>query len=370
MQAGAAGAPPKPEEARPSSATRSRRPQARPPSGMGSESGALVPARPSGGGNDALFLSSSLRMARPQWARLQERLACWSSGRWARARSRGVWEWLPAERAGCVRLPRLSRGSLCAALRGRSVLVVGDSLSRQMHMAILGLMEGEGRGAARARCPWRLSGVPCGGHAICRGGARRARARQRLLFRRSDWLRPNATAPFSFSWGANLVEEPWRADAASGAWGVLLLNRGAHLQAEDGAFREGWRAALAAARAAAPGALIVARNTPPGHAGCARARQPLTRRTPPPPPPHSPHGWHHFPRQNEVLRALLRKDFPGVLLLDVAAPTAGRPDMHLGSAGKSKDCLHYHLGPGSPLEHWVRLLAAVLKLAQSMAEKN
>ncbi len=89
--------------------------------------------------------------------------------------------------------------------------------------------------------------------------------------------------------------------------------------------------------------------------------KPLPSRRPAPPPgPATPdkYHWHEFPRQNALLASLLRRDFQGVLLLDVEAASALRIDAHTSSASAAAltapdpsqrrrragygDCLHWH----------------------------
>ena len=145
---------------------------------------------------------------------------------------------------------------------------------------------------------------------------------------------------------------------------IVVLNRGAHYQS-DAQFLEGWRHALEYLREAYPDTLIVARNTPPGHKGCSQHMQPLAK---PPPSAGMPHHWGAFRRQNTKLARLLASEFPGVVPLDVATPTALRADMHrLGSSGK--DCLHY-TEPQGPIDYWVRLLYAALRMVNGLTSSS
>ena len=43
-----------------------------------------------------------------------------------------------------------------------------------------------------------------------------------------------------------------------------------------------------------------------------------------------PFHWNAFPSQNGALEAMIKRDFPGVLHIDVATPTNLRPDGHPG----------------------------------------
>ena len=73
-----------------------------------------------------------------------------------------------------------------------------------------------------------------------------------------------------------------------------------------------------------------------------------------------PHHWGDFPRQNALLRRLLYHEFPRSVLLDIAPPTALRPDLHASAT----DCLHY-LTPG-PVDTWVYYLFNALALVDAL----
>ena len=319
-----------------------------------------------------------MTLPRVRWERLQRQLACFSRGRWEKNATLADtgprvsapfggpfeepgmhWLWALTNASGgapggsaaageeaCAPLPRWSRRDFCRLLRGRGVLLVGDSLNRALHVtladlagtppALRGRARGYGEDALRRKGVGRLcsgNGVnkPCPGHAVCAGAGAAP-----LRYRRSDHLRTDVES-FRRNERANVVEEPWLGAATSGAYGIIILNRGAHAT-EDDPFLEGWRGALRALRAGAPRALLLARNTPPGHARCWEASVAALPLASPQPAAGLPYGWSAFARQNRLLERLIAEEFPGVLYLDVATPTALRPDMHrLGSAGR--DCL-------------------------------
>ena len=344
-------------------------------------------------------LARGIVLPRARWETLQRQLVCFAHGRWEHdedladmgprvsAPAGGPfaepglhWAWVLDSAArtnrsgtsggrggGCAQLPRWTRRSFCSVLRGRGVLLVGDSLNRAMHMTLLDLAQQppqlpQVRNEERSRrkgvgslCRGNGVNKPCSGHVICRGSGHTPAP---LRYRRSDQLRTDVTALRRIE-RDNVIEEPWLGYASSGEFEIIILNRGAHA-ARDDAYLAGWRDALAAVRAAAPRALLIARNTPPGHLNCAYAKAPLAS---PPPSAGLPYGWESFNRQNALLRRLLSEEFEGVLLLDVATATALRPDMHrLGSRGR--DCLHYKDGAG-PMDTWARLLLALLQRVEA-----
>ena len=315
------------------------------------------------------------------WRELHAALACWTdpTGRWVRnpepwrlmnrrtlRKQTGTnktttavhpavtWVWQP--RADC-QYPYLpwDQGAFCAALRGRSVLAVGDSMSRQFHQTLEDLAA-PGVGAP---CTGRGFGAgTCRGHVICGPGSGGGQ-RVRLLWRRSDRLRIDFRRRFELK--ANFGEEQWVAESA--AFRIIVLNRGAHFEA-DGLLLRQLRTTLAYLTADRRDALVLVRTTPPGHPRCAGVHAPLKRYDP---PLSLPFHWGEFERQNAAVRAMLAAEYPGVLLLDVAPSTAMRADSHLlGSRGR--DCLHYKI-PG-PLDEWARLLFNALHLADTLEAQH
>lgn len=131
---------------------------------------------------------------------------------------------------------------------------------------------------------------------------------------------------------------------------------------------EGWKNALATVKKEAPGALVIARTTPPGHPGCGQYKQPLKQ--PIDLAGKTSYNWEHFARQNALLRELVSSAYPGVLLYDVEGPVALRADAH--REGQSYDCLHFGGSRGNDMmgELWLLLraqLALTLDSAQGKA---
>ena len=196
------------------------------------------------------------------------------------------------------------------------------------------------------------------------------------LYRRSDRLLVDGDPRAECLWTGNFVDAPWTA-ALSQRTRLVVLNRGAHYE-NDSLALEAWATALRAVRRAAPNALVVVRTTPAGHYNCIAHNRPLSTPLP------RWRGQDYFrwllfhvsdmpqiafvaqiviipreglltscrmgplmQRQNVLLRELVDTEFPGVLLLDVEALSALRPDAHRGSG----DCLHW----ANRLPHWRRM---------------
>ena len=274
---------------------------------------------------------------------------------------------LPRGACGGIALPAFSAEKFCALLGGRDLLIVGDSTSFTLHESAMGALD---LVPAYARGGGAFSAVPhdhldaCAGHAVCGGRASvryvhndrvgapplpsppprpRARDAQGAIVLAHD--EHNHLQPF-----LHLVTNAT----------LLLLNRGAHWRPEEEVVRE-LLGVLAAVRARAPGAGIVVRSTPPGHAPAVEAQAPPPSRAllPLRSPKEAaaalaaaPAGYHYadFARLNAALAAALP---PGVVYLDVEPLTLLRPDHHT-------DPLHYCV-PG-PTDWWVWLLQVALEV--------
>jgi len=111
-----------------------------------------------------------------------------------------LFEPLAGARQRCARpLPPFSRARLCAALRGRGILLLGDSLTAGLHDALLELLGGartrfeepNGTHCAHRSLDW--PGSPCEGHLLCGGDSGGPPATLRL--RRNDYLLLNISDP-------------------------------------------------------------------------------------------------------------------------------------------------------------------------------
>jgi hypothetical protein len=198
---------------------------------------------------------------------------------------------------------------------------------------------------------------------ICDGKLRTA-----VEYRRNDRLyldseRPPRARKFG------LYEFPWQ-NAVPGA-GVVVLSRPVFEEDDEERHLGSLRRALAAIRAANPGAIVIVRSVPPPHVDC-NAVNALGDRAEPLRQPQ-PRGWlaarglDAIASRNEALRLFLRVEFPGVLHMDVATSTALRIDGHVGGS----ECTFYAGVPGpSPLDNWARMLHNVLYLTERVRVGN
>ncbi|CAI5961177.1 unnamed protein product [Closterium sp. NIES-64] len=152
---------------------------------------------------------------------------------------------------------------------------------------------------------------------------------------------------------ANLTANLPSAAALYKRYDILVMNRGAHYAGDD-VFVPELRETILALRTRFPDALIIYRNTPPGHANCTQYWEPVSKRQA---PETLPYNWGDFVRQNEMAREIV--EAAGAVYLDVDTMTSLRADGHVGKNRRYKvDCLHYCL-PG-PIDLWTKMLYNVL----------
>jgi hypothetical protein len=304
---------------------------------------------------------------------VQRLVECWGNGSWvhynmlpeARRTTRAdPWVWVPSPACAAVPLPRPSRDDWCALHAGARLLFVGDSISGQMYTATKKWLTMRPQTVRDGPpVPVEPLDVECASDTTlmphipgCDGFTACADASVRVAFVRNDWLHLGVTRRTFKPVPVNVMMHPVHAAIAALRPTHVLLNRGAHFT-EDGPFVEGVTAALRYLRAALPDAVVMLRDTPQGHAGCAAHSRPSLL---PQMQDGLPFNWNTFPRQNALLRQVGAQE--GVLVLNFAGPTATRPDGHLSA----KDCLHYAISGGPPYT-WVRLHTAGATLARLLA---
>lgn len=324
---------------------------------------------------EALRAAAAVKCPAPaSLACVQRLVECWGEGSWEHYNTLGSgvgsttsadpWVWVPSPACAEVPLPLPSRGDWCTLHAGARLLFVGDSITEQTFAATkrwLGMPQqsaGDGPpvplGPLNVECASNKRAVPhvrgCDGFTAC------ANASVRVAFVRNDWLHLGVTRRTFQPRPINVMMHPVHAAIAALRPTHVLLNRGAHF-AEDGPLVEGVTGALRYLRAALPDAVVILRDTPQGHVGCAAHSRPSLL---PQLQDDLPFNWARFPRQNALLRQVGARE--GALVLNFAGPTATRPDGHLSST----DCLHYALMGGPPYT-WVRLLTAGATLARLLA---
>eukprot|EP00903_Cladosiphon_okamuranus_P011478 g10810.t1 len=156
-------------------------------------------------------------------------------------------------------------------------------------------------------------------------------------------------------------------DGTLGQFDTVVVNSGAHPRP-----REEYRLAMETAsetigaamkRLHGDRAVLVVRNTVPGHWGCEKRKfnPPVSAEVAARLVAAGPedYHWKDFHAYNEILEeAFLNNSVHEWKLLDAYSPTILRADSHPGEAGEVLDCLHYCM-PG-PVDHWVRLLYNIL----------
>ena len=312
------------------------------------------PLLPSRDGPRAARAGESLPAAESHRSGLVERLRFWadadveSGGRWVQAaapmynassgfygddwyrcRPRGSWDWRPSPRCKEPARP-FSREVACALLKGRTILIVGDSLSSEV---FLGLANALADPAANELAAFYDSNSAPNALRVC-GGA------LLLDFVRNDRLSLLLDIRVEErTW----YEYPWATADRVAAADIVLLNRGAHFE-HDGAVLRAVQEALEFIEAAAPDASVVWRTTPRGHLNFEATfdAAPLTADLGLGELAALPYNWGQFAAQNRQIVDLIETRFPKVAVLDVAPALGLRHDLHV-------DGLHYCL-PG-PLDH-------------------
>eukprot|EP00899_Mesostigma_viride_P016212 jgi/Mesvir1/24592/Mv21912-RA.1 len=249
-------------------------------------------------------------------------------------------------------LAPFDKHGFCEALAGRSLLLVGDSMTRIMLRSLKSLLGGVTTSEATEKPAMK----PCvEEYRVCGGLV--------ITFVRNDVLSPVADG----AW-AKYVKSPqvkaksyWSVDKSCpwvrhlASHQVVVLNSGAHLVGRsDKAYTQEMGAALEYLARHYKGQVFY-RTTPRGHPQCEDA--------PASPIPsydrylathkgggeYKKYHWDRIPGLNAIARTLMRRAH--IPLLDVAHLTELRPDMHRPHA---KDCLHYILP--SVVDTWNWLL--------------
>eukprot|EP00271_Cylindrocystis_brebissonii_P017835 TRINITY_DN4801_c0_g1_i1.p1 TRINITY_DN4801_c0_g1~~TRINITY_DN4801_c0_g1_i1.p1 ORF type:complete len:790 (+),score=66.25 TRINITY_DN4801_c0_g1_i1:208-2577(+) len=265
------------------------------------------------------------------------------------------WEWKPPERCP---LEKFTHESFCRLLGPkRSIFVLGDSLNvgihRHFHSNIqmgvdsdadptVDLFESQPLRAWDIGLRFDI----CNGYSICH-----------------DVWGADQGVEFRFCFNSRLTlstvplndQAPWALVLAEWRPSIIIVNSGAHYRPDD-EFETEVRAALWFIRETLPDALIIWRNTPPGHANCTDYDGPIKQRQS---PIGLPFHWGDFAPQNEIAKALVKE--VGGVYIDVDILSALRPDGHFeNSTGTSRiDCLHW-CQPG-PLDTWIHLIYMALK---------
>jgi hypothetical protein len=345
------------------------------------------------------------------WAR------CWGRGRWRRMDERELaWKrehfysdavvtpaamdnftWAPAFSDGdreceTVGYAEFNRRHFCRLLDGRPVFLLGDSITRGMTAALIRLASAPRRGRGgrstqkyQFRFPsttpiydnmticedvkpvsvallnnWAEGKLPLA-HELSR---RRASDMCSVRKPNPEYKQPchidvEPGSPEDRVWGVDEFLVDWAAQRRLQA-GLILINSGAHIMPDAQLYTRA-RAALTVALQAHPHATVMWRNTPVGHANCSLHKEPLAV----PQPDPLPFTWSLFKQQNAGMMALLARDLPQVVYVDVASSGNLRADMHTSALARqpsNSDCLHYNGGRAGPMDHWWRTVYNLLRL--------
>ncbi len=307
----------------------------------------------------------------------------------AHAPPRKHYRWVPDR---CAMQP-FDADALCSQLDGKQLVVVGDSTVLQTFVSLVSLLGGTfGKDVKH-------------GAVICDLTASACADRLRLVFVRNDLLLWSTLPAGDFDRvrrcdGFSILH-PFTQRASRDA-DVLVLGVGHHfprslMLAEKGA-RASRRGAEVARRARIaffarnlnhtlasalearaawgrthPASVVVLGSTTPVRS-CARYREPLSLSravealaaggADPEPPSANEERWQHYPRYNQLARWLATA--AGATFVDVAAPSARRPDGAMGGfwppgSPRQRDCVHSCM-PG-PVDSWSVMLSNLLRSA-------
>lgn len=252
---------------------------------------------------------------------------------------------------GAPPLLSYNRTRFCEVLRGRDILLIGDSIDGQFYHIVQwygreekGWNEWDGRGDPRLK-----------GRLCQRSGSRPLSV--------GHFFSPQLDVPPTRTRGSMFITEfIGEAQAQGFSPGLVVMNKGAHY-APNARLLQLISAAIDAVSRALPNATIVWRNSMIGHADCDNIMKPLST---PQPLEGLPYNWDLIHRQNALVEEHLRTHFPHVVYLDVASPTRFRGDMHPHTG---KDCLHFDMKRHflNAQFHWIRLLYNALLLEREIA---
>ena len=278
----------------------------------------------------------------------------------------------------------LTREKMCRVIRGRHILLVGDSIMDQFFITLLQSMwpwpngmpvrdfmqkygTGPDRGIfADGKTAHDIIGghhpyvpgfyIPCpdGGH---------SQSHFRLSFIRNYYL--SLTRKANRSNGTGVVQQPWVPFLEQHRNSIVILNRGAHY-VDDGPFAAELRDTFVYLRKHHADALIIYRDTPIGHPEPYKYQQALPLSTPLDSSRYPLNMWqkyhyNSFDRQNLLARQIIAEAHPLAVYMSVAASTNLRRDSHC-------DELHYCI-PG-PIDHWVAKLLDTLTVCDSFENKK
>ena len=273
------------------------------------------------------------------------------------------WRWQPDDCPGYL---AYNKAAFCAALRGRNIIFVGDSINEYWHFAIL-----NGLGKLQDYDTSKKQRVKPLKHAICKEFYP-AGKEPILQFVTNQHLLFSAIHRVNRKWWQFLPNTGILV-INSGAWMVKPMPRGAKgAPVSDAEYARNIKAAATFLKQNYTGE-IVYRTTHIGHPECWKYDKPLEE--PIPTPYHSNYTvfrWEAIPGRNAVAKEAFRDI--GAKIMDIEPMMALRPDGHIAMfhpknfyrkdgkylrANSFYDCLHY-CSPG-PMDSWTEMLMNVLR---------
>lgn len=249
-------------------------------------------------GASRLRLTRRTALSKEDYLDIRRTIHCWSwFGNWVKQENAtdGIgYRFIPDPRCPAFE-PAISVDKFCDATKGRPLLLVGDSITKQ-HWVYLNTTFGNNRPLpeipeiAKTWDPWidadaaeHTKDLPYR-YGACTDTELRFSRADRLL------LDSDPTRILEF----DLIDTRWT-EAVKGFKGIMILNRGAHAEIQNKTLND-LRLTFSYLRGAAPDALLFFRLTPPGHINCEAITEPLKE----PQQGELPHGWHNFWNQNRL----------------------------------------------------------------------
>ena len=250
-----------------------------------------------------------------------------------------------------------SKQRLCSVLGGQRILLVGDSLQEHFYF-YFGLIGTQNMDlVSNAMIQHSVVTINCTEHDFLP---------IELFFTRSDRLFIDGVSYEEATSYTNYVDHPFIHLVQEHDISLLLLNRGAHY-VNDINFVRNLDQLFQYLVKTYENVSIVFRNTSPGHPDCNDQlySPPLSE----PPDLEKNRGshdfdsahryhWSEFVHQNSLVQTLIAKQYPSIILLDIATPTILRADHHVGG----DDCLHYCCH--SVVDHWLLLFINAMEQVQ------
>ncbi|XRB17805.1 hypothetical protein RI054_16g76500 [Pseudoscourfieldia marina] len=298
----------------------------------------------------------------------------WTEGSWELAANMSNlhtsrcmgWSFKPS--TGCT-LPAINANNICRALECKNVLIVGDSLNRQLSDELAKQAGGvppfhqspDPKTVKRYRKQakrhknsslrklgqvHRIDYKICESECVAEGGILARYWRHDFLFGHYSGYR-------------NLEQDTWVNDASNGRFHTIILNTGAHLEsyrASKKVFRDTLSKVSQLAlhlQKVGSNTTVLYRTTPPGHHNCAAFNTPLESQ----PVISKEYSWDKIPDLNTLARGMLPSY--NIRIVDVEHLSSLRPDCHVSET----DCLH--LMPEVILA-WISVIVKVLDFRSTM----